>query len=177
MLNKHQKKARRPGERRVNAPEVRELIAFSKSADADDRLLAASYLCPCHVRRRVDEAWEVLFRMMEDPDVRVRRRAWHTIEDGGGGADPRVQAIADRVWSTETDPQVRGFIEEFCGSRTRRQRLLDRAAAAPVRRTVGKCDFCGATRVPVAELFDFPIPDTDTGSDRPARRCARCDRG
>lgn len=172
-LNRYQKAARRGGECRVNGPEIQELIRLAYSEDAEDRLLSASYLCPCHVRKRIDEAWEALYRMMEDPDVRVRQRAWHTLEDGGGGETECVQQIADRVWQTETDPQVRALIEEVCGSRLERRRILDRAARAPVARTAGKCDFCGATGVPVREDYGTPIPD-GRGS-RAARVCGKCD--
>jgi hypothetical protein len=173
-LNKHQKAARRCGEPRVNAPEVAELLRCAESDDADDRLLAARWLCPCHVRRPDDAVSTALHRLMEDADVRVRRAAWHTIEDGGGGATLDVQAIADRVWERETDAQVRQFIEEFCGSPLERRRASDRAAVAPVVAEIGRCDFCGASSVRVATDYDTPIPTDTRGGTRAAKICMTC---
>lgn len=176
-MNAHQKAAHRAGERRVGRDDVTRLLELSHSDDADDRLLAASLLCPCHMRRPDEQVRAALHRMMEDPDVRVRRAAWHTIEDGGGGASEAVQAIADRLWPIEKDRQVRRFIESLCGSRTARQRVLDHAAVAvsfgPKRR--GKCDFCGELDVTVTEQLDTPVPDGRT--TRAALICARCQKG
>ena len=47
-LNKHQRAAFRPGEERVGREEIRELLRLSESNDSEDRLQAASFLCPCH---------------------------------------------------------------------------------------------------------------------------------
>ena len=87
-LNKHQKAAFRQGERRVRKDEIENLIDLSRSEDPKGRLIAARNLCPCHVRTRIEAVWEALFRMLEDPDVPVRRAAWHTLEDGGKPVDP-----------------------------------------------------------------------------------------
>ncbi len=51
----HQKAAFRPGEKRVRGDEIERLIALVVSDDAEDRLEAAENLCPCHLRRRVEE--------------------------------------------------------------------------------------------------------------------------
>jgi hypothetical protein len=173
--NHYQKAACKTGEPRVNAPEVASLLQLAKSDRADDRLLAAQFMCPCHVRKRIDDVWEALFKLMEDPDLKVRRAAWHTLEDGGGGDNPRVQAIADRVWQTETDPKIRHFIEHFTGgSPLQRQRLSDRVATFETPRTRGKCDFCGATNTWVRDEYDTSIPDGT--STRAARMCKLCER-
>ncbi|MBT4979944.1 MAG: hypothetical protein HOM86_21660, partial [Gemmatimonadetes bacterium] len=67
-LNKHQRAAFKEGEERVGREEIQELLQMSQSEDPADRLQAASFLCPCHVRRRIDEVWEALYRMLEDDD-------------------------------------------------------------------------------------------------------------
>ena len=116
-LNRHQKAARRPGEERVGREMVGELLQLSRSPDPAEREHAASFLCPCHVRRRIEEVWDALFRMMEDEDVRVRRAAWHTLEDGGKPDDPRLDRLVDRLSRTETDQRVRSFVDMFSGRR------------------------------------------------------------
>ena len=122
-LNRHQKAARRPGEERVGREMVEELLQLSRSPDPADREHAASFLCPCHVRRRIEEVWNALFRMMEDEDVRVRRAAWHTLEDGGKPDDPRLDRLLDRLSRTETDRRVRSFIDIFSGQRRKKADL------------------------------------------------------
>ena len=115
--NRHQKAARRPGEERVGGEMVEELLQLSRSPDPAEREHAASFLCPCHVRRRIEKVWDALFRMMEDDDVRVRRAAWHTLEDGGKPDDPRLDRLVDRLSRTETDRRVRSFVDMFSGRR------------------------------------------------------------
>ena len=34
------------------------------------------------MRERIGEAWQALYRMLDDDNVKVRRVAWHTLEDG-----------------------------------------------------------------------------------------------
>ena len=80
LPNRHQKLARRPGEHRVGSEQIAELLEFSLSDDAEERLEAAENLCPYHVRTRIDEVWDALYRMMQDDNVRVRKAAWHTLK-------------------------------------------------------------------------------------------------
>ena len=60
--NKHQKAAHRPGERKISRAQVDELLELLCSTAADERLIAAQYLCPCHVRTRIPEVWNALYR-------------------------------------------------------------------------------------------------------------------
>ena len=77
------KEARRRGEHRAGREEIGELLVMSRSGDPEERFVAADNLCPCHVRTRIEEVQEALYRLMEDPDAKVRRAAWHTLLDGG----------------------------------------------------------------------------------------------
>lgn len=74
-MNKHQKAAHKRGELRVGRDEIPELLRLSESEDPADRLVAAEHLRPCHLRKRIEPVRKALYRMMEDPDVRVRRQA------------------------------------------------------------------------------------------------------
>ncbi|MCB0080736.1 MAG: HEAT repeat domain-containing protein, partial [Caldilineaceae bacterium] len=112
-MNKHQKAAFRPGEHRTRQGDIELLLTLAQSDDAEERCYAAQNLCPCHVRRRIDEVWQALYQMMEDPDVHVRRAAWHTLEDGGSPDDPAFLPILRRALLEENDPQVRRFVELF----------------------------------------------------------------
>src|SRR5207244_4255588 len=116
-LNKHQKAVRRAGEPRVGRGQIEELLGQARSSDPEDRRVAAQLLCPCHVRRRIEPVWEALYRLLEDPDVLVRRAAWHTLEDGGRPDDPALDEILSRTLRQETDAQVLRFARDLAGPR------------------------------------------------------------
>ncbi len=173
-LNKFQKAAHKPGDRRVTRTQVTELIALSSSADAEERLTAARLLCPCHVRGRVEAAWEAIFRLMEDEDRRVRYAAWHTLEDGGLPASDEDLTKLARLFEAETDAGVLVMAEMVAGKALRDRRDQNdarRVLAANRFDGVGKCDFC-AERGPVRRDLDTMIPTA--GLPRPALVCARC---
>ncbi|MEZ4637693.1 MAG: hypothetical protein R2856_22515 [Caldilineaceae bacterium] len=94
-MNRHQKAAFRPGEHRYVGT-IERLLELAQSDDPEDRLEAASNLCPCHLRRRIDEAWQALYRMMEDPDVR-------------GAAPPGTR------WKTAAAPPIRRWSRSSSG--------------------------------------------------------------
>jgi hypothetical protein len=175
-MNKHQKKAHKPGEIKVDRVQIAELLELSCSADAEDRLHAAKYLCPCHVQTRIPGVWEALFRMMEDSDPRVRQQAWHALEDGGVPSDEASFARLEQLYQNELDAKVRRFAHMIIGKElaARQQVELTRQALstrpAPLQR--GKCDFCGATNVPVTRDLSTTIPTS--GLPRAALVCIAC---
>ena len=157
-LNKHQKAAHRVGEPRVGREQIDELLEQSRSQDPEERLVAAQFLCPCHVRRRVEPVWAALYRLLEDPDVRVRRAAWHTLEDGGRPDDPALDEILDRTLRHNTDPQVLRFAQHVAGPRRDRELVTARLAGRPAIKQRGRCDFCGENNVEVERDLATMIP-------------------
>ena len=168
-LNKHQRAAFRPGEERVGREEIRELLRLSESNDSEDRLQAASFLCPCHVRKRIDEVWEALYRMLEDEDTKVRRAAWHTLEDGGKPDDPALDEIIERTLECDSDKQVLGFARQFFQGREQRKQIEFAASAISDYAERGKCDFCGESNARVKKDF------TTEFEGRFALVCEPCD--
>ena len=156
-MNRHQKATFRQGEERVGRREIEELLEMSHSPDPEDRKVAANFLCPCHVRRRIDEVWEALYRMLEDENVLVRRNAWHTLEDGGRPDDPKLDAIFARAEEHETDRQVRNFLKQLGGSRKEREELKERLSQRDEFGARGKCDFCGENGVAVKTDYETEI--------------------
>lgn len=175
-LNKHQKAAQRPGEQRLGRDEVAQLLALSSSTDSEDRLTAARFLCPCHVRGSIPEVWEALYRMMEDQDPKVRWAAWHTLEDGGLPKDPPTLERLEQIFTGEKDAKVRRFAEAIVGGelQSRRQRELKKREllASAAHQQKGRCDFCGESGVPVERDLETPI--RSGGHTRPALVCRRC---
>ncbi len=114
-MNKHQKAMFQPGEHRLRRDDIEELLVLSQSDDAEERLEAAEHLCPCHVRTHIDAVQQAVFRMMEDPDVRVRSAAWHTLKGGGVPDAPALDGIFTRAVERLEEPSkmTRRFIEMF----------------------------------------------------------------
>ena len=173
VRNRHQKAAFRPGEARVSRAQVAELMTLACSSDADARLVAATYLCPCHVRGRTEAIWQAVLALMADADPRVRFAAWHTLEDGGvPGEDGVLERLATAL-DGEADPKVRGIallaIGPLLAERDRRE--LGRMRRPEFMRK-GKCDFCSERDVFVREDFDTRIPTA--GLSRAALICRSC---
>jgi hypothetical protein len=173
LRNRHQKAAFRPGEARVSRAELAELLALSRSDDADERLTAATFLCPCHVRARTEPIWQAVLNLMADADPRVRFAAWHTLEDGGV---PREDGVLERLQAAlaaEADPKVRGIANQAIGPLVAER---ERAELGRMRRLDfaqrGKCDFCGERDTPVRQDLETSIPTA--GLSRPALICRAC---
>jgi len=176
--NRYQKAAFRPGEARVTRTQVAELLALAKSGDAEERLVAATFLCPCHVRGRTETIWQTVLALMADADPRVRFAAWHTLEDGGvpREGDPGEGGVLERLETAlagEADAKVRGMATLVIGPllAERDRRELGRMRRAEGGRK-GKCDFCGARDVIVREDFETRIPTA--GLSRAALICRGC---
>jgi hypothetical protein len=175
-MNKHQKAAHKPGEVKVSREEIGELLTLSCSSVVEDRLVAAQYLCPCHIQARIPAVWDAIFRMMQDEDRSVRFAAWHTWEDGGLPNDPAAFDEMERIYRQEQDPKVRKFAAAIIGKElaARQQREITqlRLAAKPTATQRGKCDFCGESNVPVTRDLTTTIPTA--GLPRAAWICTRC---
>ena len=155
--------------------QIAELLEMSHSDDPKDRLVAAQFLCPCHVRKRVDEVWMALYRMLEDPDLKVRRAAWHTLDDGGRPADPILEEIFDRALENESDRRIRECAEKYTRSRRKRAAAEERLRVYSEYTEVGKCDFCGGSNLKVKKDMETLIPVN--GEQRLALICEACSAG
>ena len=178
LPNRHQKLAHRPGEHRVGRAQIAELLELSFSDDPEERLEAAENLCPCHVRTRIEEVWDAIYRMMKDGDLKVRKAAWHTLEDGGYPKDdPRMDAILQHALEHETDRKVRHFVElQSKGTLEREAFMLkvkNQTMGMSDYQLQGKCDFCGESDRKVKKDFDNPL--SFEGEARPALVCEACD--
>ena len=173
-MNKHQKAVHRVKEQRICREEVEELLERSVSSDPEDRLMAAEFLCPCHVRRRIDAVWEALFRLLEDGDPRVRRAAWHTLDDGGKPTDDAALANLARICEKETDPGNRKYAEGILRKFAVPQKELTamKLVGRPQQMRRGRCDFCGESNVPVERDLETMIPTDDL--PRAAWICGPC---
>src|SRR5580658_7139952 len=108
-MNKHQKAVYKVSEREIGREQVAEMLELTHSADAEDRLVAAQYLCPCHVKGYIPEVWDALYRMMEDSDSRVRQAAWNTLEDGVLPKSSEEITRLEGIYRAEPDAKVKLF--------------------------------------------------------------------
>ncbi len=179
-MNRHQKAAFRPGDHRTRRDDVDRYLELAHSDDPVDRFEAASNLCPCHVRRRIDEVWQALFTMMEDPDPSVRGAAWHTLEDGGIPDDPAIEPIFRRAvegLEQEEDRLTRRFVLEFAVPYVKEREVIafqHASLSSTLYRQRGKCDFCGRSDRLVRTNFDTEIGDHN-GQSRLSLICQECD--
>ncbi len=172
--NSYQKAAHKAGERRITRGQADELLALSRSDDAEDRLVAARLLCPCHVRGRTEDMWEAIVALMSDDDPRIRSAAWHTLEDGGVPAGDGVLERLEALLARETDAGVLRLAKEIIGPVLgERERLQLRHMRRPAPEMRGKCDFCGERDVVVWTDLETRIPTG--GLSRPALVCRSCE--
>ncbi len=171
-LNKYQKRAFRIGEARVSGENIGRLIDLARSPRPEDRETAARFLCPCHVRRRREDVWHALYRMLEDPDRRVRKAAWHTLEDGGRPDDAVLDTIFERAAQEDPDKGIRQQAAAYLKARRGPADAALQADAEAGYRNRGKCDFCGSTDVFVRTDIETEIPDD--GRMRFSLACEDC---
>ncbi len=155
--------------------QIAELLEMSHSDDPKERLVAAQFLCPCHVRKRIGEVWTALYRMLEDPDLKVRRAAWHTLDDGGRPADPILEEIFARALENESDRRIRECAEKYTRSRRKRAAAEERLRVYSEYTEVGKCDFCGGSNLKLKKDMETLIPVN--GEQRLALICEACSAG
>lgn len=171
--NKYQKRHHRRGENRLRGDKIDLYLSMTYSDDPEDRIAAMDNLCPCHVRRRIDAVWEALYRGLQDPNLQVRRAAWHTLDDGGRPNDPQLQPVLEKIAKQETDPKLRqraiDLIQEARQMLEKHRELVGQQADY----FRGKCDWCGATETKVT--YDYETEFESTGGDkRFALICADC---
>ena len=83
--NQYKKRKMKKGEPRLKGNELITYLTMANSKDPKDRLEAMENLCPCRLRKRVDAAWNAIYKGLQDSDLRVRKAAWHTLEENHGG--------------------------------------------------------------------------------------------
>ncbi len=172
-MNKYQKKAHRRREDRLRGNEVKYYLELAYSSDPDDRVEAMDNLCPCHVRKRIDAVWVALYKGMIDPDLRVRRAAWHTLDDGGNPNDPRLQSLLEKIAKEETDPRLRQRALDLIAETRKVEEEKEMLLAQKAHTFSGRCDWCGATNVPVS--YDYETEFQTNGTKRFALVCEACE--
>jgi HEAT repeats len=112
---------------RLRGGDVAALIGLCANGDARVRQLAAKNLCTCHVGSDDDAIWSELFRLINDPDDRVRSDALHALTDSTPTA--RVAAVVDVLIARygDPDPHLRRRIRKTL-ARYRRTGMLTDAA-------------------------------------------------
>ena len=171
-MNRHQKKSHRRREDRLRGNEVEYYLELAYSEDADERVIAMDNLCPCHVRKHIDKVWVALFRGLVDPDLRVRRAAWHTLEDGGNPDDRRLEPLLEKIVKEETDPRLRQNALNLIAEKQKTEDRKSALVGMKVDYFDGKCDWCGATNVPVTHDYETELEVGNT--KRFALTCENC---
>ena len=156
-MNRYQKRAHRRREDRLRGDDVEYYLSLAYSDDPDDRVLAMDNLCPCHVRKRIDAVWVALYKGLVDPDLRVRKAAWHTLDDGGNPDDPRLQPLLEKIAKEETDPKLRQRALDLIASTRRVEEQKAMLLGQKAHTFSGQCDWCGAANVPVSHDYETEL--------------------
>ena len=61
------------------------LVETTNSQDLKVRLETMENLCPCHLRKRVDAAWDAICRGHQDSNLNGYQVVSHTLEENHGG--------------------------------------------------------------------------------------------
>ena len=171
--NKYQKRQQRPGENRLRGDKIDLYLSMAYSDDPEDRIAAMENLCPCHVRRRIDAVWEALYRGLQDPDIKVRKTAWHTLDDGGRPNDPQLQPVLEKIAKKETDPKLRQRAIDLIQAARQVEEKHRELVSQKADYFRGKCDWCGEANVNVTYDYETEFEGAD-GQKRFAVMCARC---
>ena len=107
--NQYKKRKMKKGEPRLKGNELITYLTMANSKDPKDRLEAMENLCPCRLRKRVDAAWNAIYKGLQDSDLRVRKAAWHTLEENHGGQpnSPKLYPLMLEISETELDSKLR----------------------------------------------------------------------
>ena len=173
-MNKYQRKAHKRGENRLRGNEVEYYISLAYSSDPDDRLLAMDNLCPCHVRKSIDKVWVALYRGLVDPDLRVRKAAWHTLDDGGNPDDPRLQPLLEKIAKEETDPKLRQRALDLIAATRKVEEQKEILLAQKAHTFRGRCDWCGEADVLVSYDYETEF-EVNGNTKRFALVCEACE--
>ena len=166
------------GERRLRGNELTSYLAMANSEDPKERLEAMKNLCPCHVRKRVDAAWDALYSGLQDIDLKVRQAAWHTLEENHGGRpnDPKRYPLMVEISKTEVNPKLRQNAKSIVrNAQSQKQNIEDKKHDLLGKRSnyfQGKCDWCGDSSAEVDFLYDSEIQIGTTV--RLAQACDTC---
>eukprot|EP01100_Stratorugosa_tubuloviscum_P001324 TRINITY_DN1295_c0_g1_i1.p1 TRINITY_DN1295_c0_g1~~TRINITY_DN1295_c0_g1_i1.p1 ORF type:complete len:117 (+),score=44.81 TRINITY_DN1295_c0_g1_i1:139-489(+) len=68
--------------RRNEMASFEEIMDGTRDSNANVRVRALRQICPCRVKKEIDELWERVFEMITDEDERVRYQVLHTLCDG-----------------------------------------------------------------------------------------------
>jgi len=173
--NNYQKRVHRRGEDRLRGDGIDYYLSLASSLDPTDREMAMKNLCPCHVRRQIDAVWEALYRGLQDPDLKVRQAAWHTLDDGGRPDDPKLRTVFEQIAQTETDAKLRQRAAALVQSAQKIQVEMAERIGQKAHYFRGKCDWCGAVNVLVTYVYDTEI-EIESALGRLGQVCEVCER-
>ncbi len=174
-LNRHQKRAHRRGENRLRGDDVQYYLHLAYSENPDDRVEAMDNLCPCHVRKSIDKVWVALYRGLVDTDLRVRKAAWHTLDDGGNPDDPRLQPLLEKIAKEETDPKLRKRALDLIAATRKMEEQKGMLLKQGAHTFTGRCDWCGTANIQVS--YDYETEFESKGTKRFAVACDSCHAG
>ncbi len=86
----------------MNPSKIDALLVRTRDSNPNVRRTAVRELCPCEVRADKPEVWDRILELATDPDVGVRRLAFHSMIDGSPHS--RETEIVEAIELLRDDP-------------------------------------------------------------------------
>jgi vesicle coat complex subunit len=91
-------------------------IEQTKHSDPRIRKKALKEMCPCRVKKEIDQIWERVFEMYTDPDSTVRYQVMHTLCDGSPKErESEVISVLEKMWN-DKDEKLRRNVRRALNS-------------------------------------------------------------
>lgn len=91
----------------IETTDIDEVITLSKHSDPVVRQKALREMCPCRVKTDINDFWNRVLEMIDDPATNVRQQVLHTLCDGSPVhmEDAVVEAL--QKFNIDSDKEIR----------------------------------------------------------------------
>ena len=87
--------------------DIDRIVAISKHEDNLLRMKAVKQLCPCKVQKDIQEFWDRMFEMVDDPCPKIRMQILHNMCDGSPAhVEAKIKAALEK-FNQDEDPEIR----------------------------------------------------------------------
>ena len=95
---------------------VDRIVELTWNQDDEIRLKAVQELCPCKVQKDIDEFWNRLFQLVEDPCDEIRLQVLHNLCDGSPPhLEYRIKEALD-IFNSDSNKEIRRKAHKALGS-------------------------------------------------------------
>lgn len=95
---------------------LEDFLELTKNESPLIRKKALKNLCPCKVKSDIEQVWNRVFEMYDDPDENVRYQVLHTLCDGSPkDREDKVIEVLEKLWNDQ-DEKVKRRVRKALNS-------------------------------------------------------------